>query len=126
VRSSKFRAAFSFSGRDRVSAGAAIGKMKIAAAAASALTRKTDVIDLTNQYLPNRSLWINKQFQRLAAGKEIFRIQIMKITKNIGMLLLAVYLIIDGLLGFGLNLGPAIFLLYLVALAAGFCILIGK
>jgi hypothetical protein len=50
----------------------------------------------------------------------------MKITKNIGMLLLAVYLIIDGLLGFGLNLGPAIFLLYLVALAAGICILIGK
>ena len=47
----------------------------------------------------------------------------MKITKNIGMLLLAVYLIIDGLLGFGLNLGPAIFLLYLVALAAGICIL---
>ena len=47
----------------------------------------------------------------------------MKITKNIGMLLLAVYLIIDG---FGLNLGPAIFLLYLVALASGICILIGK
>ena len=39
----------------------------------------------------------------------------MKITKNIGMLLLAIYLIIDGLLGFGLNLGPAIFLLYIVA-----------
>jgi hypothetical protein len=50
----------------------------------------------------------------------------MKITKNIGMLLLAVYLIIDGLLGFGLNLGPAIFLLYVVALAAGIFILIGK
>jgi len=49
-----------------------------------------------------------------------------EITKNIGMLLLAVYLIIDGLLGFGLNLGPAIFLLYLVALAAGIFILIGK
>jgi hypothetical protein len=62
----------------------------------------------------------------LAAGKEICRIQIMKITKNIGMLLLAVYLIVDGLLGFGLNLGPAIFLLYLVALAAGVLILIGK
>jgi len=46
----------------------------------------------------------------------------MKITKNIGMLLLAVYL----LLGFGLNLGPAIFLLYVVALTAGVCILIGK
>jgi hypothetical protein len=52
--------------------------------------------------------------------------QVMKITKNIGMLLLAVYLILDGLLGFGLNLGPAIFLLYLVALAAGVLILIGK
>jgi hypothetical protein len=50
----------------------------------------------------------------------------MKITKNIGMLLLAVYLIVDGLLGFGLNFGPAIFLLYVVALAAGIFILIGK
>lgn len=54
------------------------------------------------------------------------RIRIMKITKNIGMLLLAVYLIVDGLLGFGLQLGPAIFLLYLVAVAAGVLILIGK
>jgi hypothetical protein len=50
----------------------------------------------------------------------------MKITKNIGMLLLAVYLIVDGLLGFGLNIGPWIFLLYIVALAAGIFILIGK
>lgn len=50
----------------------------------------------------------------------------MKITKNIGMLLLAVYLIFDGLLGFGLNVGPAIFLLYLVAMAAGVLILLGK
>jgi NAD(P)H-hydrate repair Nnr-like enzyme with NAD(P)H-hydrate epimerase domain len=73
-----------------------------------------------------RSLSINQQFQGLAADKAIYRIQIVKITKNIGMLLLAVYLIIDGLLGFGLNLGPAIFLLYLVALAAGIFILIGK
>jgi hypothetical protein len=54
------------------------------------------------------------------------KIAIMKITKNIGMLLLGAYLIIDGLLGFGLNLGPAIFLLYTVALAAGIFILIGK
>jgi hypothetical protein len=52
--------------------------------------------------------------------------QVMKMTKNIGMVLLAVYLIVDGLLGFGLNLGPAIFLLYIVALAAGIFILIGK
>ncbi len=50
----------------------------------------------------------------------------MKINKNIGMLLLAIYLIVDGLLGFGLNLGPGIFLLYLVALAAGIFILLGK
>jgi hypothetical protein len=50
----------------------------------------------------------------------------MKLTKNVGMVLLAVYLIIDGLLGFGLNLGPFVFLLYLVALAAGVLILIGK
>ena len=56
----------------------------------------------------------------------IKNIAVMKFTKNIGMLLLAVYLIIDGLLGFGLNVGPAIFLLYVVALAAGVFILIGK
>jgi hypothetical protein len=42
------------------------------------------------------------------------------------MLLLAVYLIVDGLLGFGLNLGPAIFLLYLLAIIAGIMILLGK
>jgi hypothetical protein len=50
----------------------------------------------------------------------------MKFTKNIGMLLLAVYLIVDGLLGFGLHLGAFIFLLYILALAAGIFILIGK
>lgn len=50
----------------------------------------------------------------------------MKITKNIGMILLAVYLIVDGLLGFGLQLGPAIFLLYLIAIVAGVLILLGK
>lgn len=52
--------------------------------------------------------------------------QVMKINKNLGMLLLAAYLILDGLLGFGLNLGPAIFLLYILALAAGVLIFIGK
>jgi hypothetical protein len=62
----------------------------------------------------------------LSAEQVIYKIGIMKFTKNIGMLLLAVYLIIDGLLGFGLQLGPAIFLLYIVALAAGIFILIGK
>jgi len=50
----------------------------------------------------------------------------MKLTKNIGMLLLAVYLIVDGLLGFGLNFGSFIFLLYIVALAAGVFMRLGK
>ncbi len=54
------------------------------------------------------------------------KINTMKFNKNIGMLLLAVYLIFEGLLGFGLNIGPAIFILYLIALAAGVFILIGK
>jgi hypothetical protein len=62
----------------------------------------------------------------LSAEKAAFKIRTMKITRNVGMFLLAIYLIVDGLLGFGLNLGPAIFLLYLIALAAGIFILIGK
>ncbi len=62
----------------------------------------------------------------MSAEQAIYKIDIMKITKNIGMILLAVYLIVDGLLGFGLNFGPDIFLLYIVALAAGVFILIGK
>jgi hypothetical protein len=41
------------------------------------------------------------------------------VMKKIAMIMLGVYLIIDGLLGFGLNLGPGIFLLYLVAIVAG-------
>jgi hypothetical protein len=45
--------------------------------------------------------------------------------KKLGMILLAVYLILDGLLGFGLNMGAAIFLLYFVAILAGALILIG-
>jgi len=62
----------------------------------------------------------------LSLATAIYKIDIMKLNKNIGMLLLAVYVIIDSLLGFGLNLGPAIFLLYIVGLAAGVFILIGK
>ena len=64
--------------------------------------------------------------QRLSADKATFKIRTMKITRNIGMFLLAIYLIVDGLLGFGLNLGPAIFLLYLLAIIAGIFILLGK
>jgi hypothetical protein len=45
--------------------------------------------------------------------------------KKLGMILLALYIIVDSLLGFGLNLGPFIFVLYLVGLAAGVLILIG-
>ena len=45
--------------------------------------------------------------------------------KRIGMILLGLYLIVDSLLGFGLNLGAAIFLLYLIGLIAGALILFG-
>ena len=50
----------------------------------------------------------------------------MKITRNIGMLLLAIYLIVDGLLSLGLNIGGFVLLLYLVAIVGGIFILIGK
>jgi len=50
----------------------------------------------------------------LSAEHAIQEIGPVKLNKSIGMILLAVYLIFDGLLGFGLNVGPAIFLLYLV------------
>ena len=45
---------------------------------------------------------------------------------KIGLILLGVYLILHGLLGFGLPLGPAVFIVDLIALAAGIFILIGK
>ena len=45
--------------------------------------------------------------------------------KKFGMILLGLYLIIDGLLGFGVNFGPLIMLLYVVAIVGGVLILIG-
>jgi hypothetical protein len=49
------------------------------------------------------------------------------ITKNIGMLLLAIYLILVGLIGiFGISLGAASILIPILALVAGILILIGK
>jgi hypothetical protein len=49
------------------------------------------------------------------------------ITKNIGMLLLAIYLILVGLIGiFGVSLGAASILVPILALVAGIMILIGK
>ena len=49
------------------------------------------------------------------------------ITKNIGMLLLAIYLIFVGLIGiFGITLGAASILLPILALVAGIMILLGK
>lgn len=45
--------------------------------------------------------------------------------KKLGMILLALYIIVDSLLGFGLNLGPFIYLIYLIGLVAGIFILIG-
>jgi hypothetical protein len=49
------------------------------------------------------------------------------VTKNIGMLVLAIYLILVGLIGiFGVTLGAASILLPILALVAGISILIGK
>jgi hypothetical protein len=49
------------------------------------------------------------------------------ITKNIGMLLLAIYLILVGLIGiFGISLGAASILVPILALIAGIMILLGK
>jgi len=49
------------------------------------------------------------------------------ITKNIGMLLLAIYLILVGIIGiFGVSLGAASILVPILALIAGIMILLGK
>lgn len=49
------------------------------------------------------------------------------ITKNIGMLVLAIYLILVGIMGiFGMTLGAASILLPILALVAGILILLGK
>ena len=51
----------------------------------------------------------------------------MNITKNLGMLLLSIYLIILGLSGtFGFSLGQLNILVPILAVAAGILILIGK
>ena len=50
----------------------------------------------------------------------------MKTNKSIGVILLAIYLILHGLLGFGLPLGPAVVLVDIIALLAGIFLLIGK
>jgi hypothetical protein len=51
----------------------------------------------------------------------------MNFTKNIGMLLLAIYLIVVGLIGiFGISLGALSILTPILALAAGIFILIGR
>jgi hypothetical protein len=57
----------------------------------------------------------------LSAGAAILKTAVMK---KIAMIMLGVYLLIDGLLGFGLNLGPGIFLLYIVAIVAGILIVL--
>lgn len=51
----------------------------------------------------------------------------MNTTKNLGMLLLAIYLIIVGLIGtFGFSLGQLSIVVPILAIAAGVMILIGK
>lgn len=47
--------------------------------------------------------------------------------KNIGMLLLAIYLILAGIIGtFGISLGQLTIVVPILAIAAGVCLLIGK
>ena len=47
--------------------------------------------------------------------------------KNIGMLLLAIYLILIGVIGtFGISLGQLSFVTPVLAIVAGVCLLIGK
>ena len=47
--------------------------------------------------------------------------------KNIGMLLLAIYLILVGVIGaFGISLGQLSFVTPVLAIVAGVCLLIGK
>ena len=51
----------------------------------------------------------------------------MKITKNLGLLLLAIYLIVSGAIGLlGISLGQAGILMPILAIVAGILILIGK
>lgn len=50
----------------------------------------------------------------------------MKRSGSIGTFLVGVYLILDGLLGFGVNVVAAMLLLYVFAIAAGMFLLIGK
>ena len=51
----------------------------------------------------------------------------MRVTKNLGMLLLAVYLIIVGIAGLGvISLGGLSVLIAILAIAAGILILVGR
>jgi len=51
----------------------------------------------------------------------------MNMVKNLGMLLLAIYLIVAGLIGlFGMSLGQLSILVPILAIVAGVVILIGK
>ncbi len=50
----------------------------------------------------------------------------MKLPKNLGILLLAIWLILTGLTGFGLSLGSLKLLLDILAIAAGILILLKR
>jgi hypothetical protein len=48
-------------------------------------------------------------------------------SRNVGMLLLAIYLIVVGIVGLGgVSLGHLSFVIPIIAIAAGVCLLIGK
>jgi hypothetical protein len=62
----------------------------------------------------------------LSSGAAIWKIDIMKITKNIGMLLLAIYLILVGIISLIPSLGIPAIVMGILALVAGIMILLGK
>jgi hypothetical protein len=67
-----------------------------------------------------------KQFNAGATDSNERR-RAMNIVKNLGMLLLAIYLIVVGLIGlFGMSLGQLSILVPILAIVAGVVILIGK
>jgi hypothetical protein len=61
----------------------------------------------------------------MVTHSDVFKGQTMKITRNLGMLVLAIYLILVGLSGF-INIGQLRQILDLLALVAGVLLLIGR
>jgi hypothetical protein len=72
---------------------------------------------------PLRAQWCDQACGDLAKSES----EVMNITKNVGMLLLAIYLILVGIMGLGvLSLGSLHVVVAVLAIIAGIFILLGK